>query len=328
MSCCNFVFWKEKKDGPFTKVLTADAEKNKSNMSRPAAPVFSRFDDSFSIHLSREYCLSILVARHGFSYCITRSDDNFVIGIECYSFTISDLRQSAGSDVKEWRSQLLMLLESLESLKKSFHQVRIAVEYAKSTLVPEAFFEETDKDAWIRFNHPVTDYELCRADRLPSAAAVMLYAVPLDILPVIAAAFPEATVCNASGQLIKCLISETKEAARDGVLYAHVKGAWVELIYLEDGKLKFFNIFSYQTREDLAYYVIFVIEQLGLNPDTTVLVLLGDIERESDHFELLYRYIRNIRLVDNSIMLEPVQITSGISFHTYFNLLNFARCES
>jgi len=250
------------------------------------------------------------------------------VGLEAYNFTISDTHLPASSDVKEWCNQLTMLLGSLESLKKSFRKIFIAVEHPKSTLVPKTLFEDEEKAVWLTFNHPVAEYELCRKDELPSAAALMLYAVPENILSVLTTAFPEATIFNASGQLISTLLSATRETARDGVLYTHVKGAWVELVYLEEGRLKYFNNFSYQTREDLAYYVIFVIEQLGLNPDTTVLVLLGDIERESDHFELLYRYIRNIRLIDNSIMLDPGQITTGIPFHIYFNLINLARCGS
>jgi hypothetical protein len=297
-------------------------------MNRVAPPIFSHFDDSFSLHSSRNYCLAILVARNGLAYCISRAEDNFILGVESHNFINSDTHQPAGSDIKEWCLQLTALLGSLESLKKSFRKVRIAIGYPKSTLVPEVFFEVDQQDDWLRFNHPVAGYELNRNDDLRSAEAVLLYAVPSEILSILAASFPEATIVNASGQLISSLLTETKAPARDGVIYAQVQGAYLELVYLEEGRLKFFNIFSYQTREDLAYYIIFVIEQLGLNPDTTVLVLLGDIERESDHFELLYRYIRNIRLIDNSIMLERGQITEGIPFHTYFNLLNLARCGS
>lgn len=248
--------------------------------------------------------------------------------MEAFNFTISDTFMPASDDAKEWSDQLTNLLGSLESLKKVFREVCIAVEHSKSTLVPKAFFEEDDKATWLAFNHLVASYELCRKDELPPAKAVMLYALPGNILSVMSTAFPEATIFNASGRLISSLLSATKEAARDGVLYANVHGPWVELVYLEEGQLKYFNIFSYKTREDLAYYIIFVIEQLGLNPDTTVLVLMGDIESESDHFELLYRYIRNIRLIDNSIMLEHPQIVAGIPFHRYFNLINLARCGS
>ena len=248
--------------------------------------------------------------------------------MEVYNFTISNTQQSAGSDVNEWCNQLTMLLGRLEFLKKSFLQVRVAVVYPKSTLLPKALFKEDDKTIWLTFNHPVADYEICRMDELPSASAVMLYAIPGNILSTLTTAFPGSTVLNASGQLISSLLLATQEVARDKVLYAHVQGSWLELIYLEEGKLKYFNVFLYQNREDLAYYVIFVIEQLGLNPDTIILVLLGDIERESDHFELLYRYIRNIRLIDNSIMIDREQKAKGIPFHTYFNLINFAKCGS
>jgi len=97
-------------------------------------------------------------------------------------------------------------------------------------------------------------------------------------------------------------------------------------ICIEKEKLRYFNSFQYRTREDLAYYIIFVIEQLGLNPDTITLLLMGNIERESERFELLFRYIRNIRLINKSLTKVGKQMLIDFPVSNYFNLLSFAKC--
>jgi hypothetical protein len=295
-------------------------------MTTDVKPILTRYDDSFSIHLSRTYDLSILVGRDRFSFCFNRHDDNCLVGIESYSFNISDPNLTFQNDVQEWCRELSLLLETQEALKKSFHKVQIAVECHKSTLIPQEIFNIENQHELLSFNHPIEESEVCCNELLPHMESVLIYALPSCILAALQASFPEAEISNASGQMIENLFKTSQIQTGDGMLYANVGGTWVEIICIENNKLRYINSFNYRTREDLAYYIIFVMEQLGLNPDTITLVLMGNIERESERFELLYRYIRNIRLIDKSLTKVGKQMGENIPVSNYFNLLSFARC--
>ena len=56
----------------------------------------------------------------------------------------------------------------------------------------------------------------------------------------------------------------------------------------------FYNIFEYETKEDFIYYILFTLEQLELSPEETNISIMGAINEQSELYEILYTYIRNI----------------------------------
>jgi hypothetical protein len=294
-------------------------------MTTLAQPLFACFDDAFSIHLSRTYNLSIIAGRDRLSFCFNRHDDNSLVGIESYSLGVEP-QMPVQNDTQEWCAELSLLLRELEVLKKSFRKVNIAVECYKSTLIPVEFFCKGDQDEFLLFNHQKSDFEICRHETLSSLKAEIIYALPTCIVSELQSVFPEAEILNASGQIIEKLIKTSQPQSDDGTLYANVRGAWVEVFYIEKGSLRYFNGFHYLTREDLAYFIIFIMEQLGLNPDTIALILFGNIESDSERFELLYKYIRNIRLMNYPILKVSKQMAAIIPISKYYNLLSLAKC--
>jgi hypothetical protein len=58
---------------------------------------------------------------------------------------------------------------------------------------------------------------------------------------------------------------------------------------------------------------------LNLNPEEFELILMGDIEKESELYDIVYQYIRNVKFyVPNNANLQLNEIPS----HSNFTLLN------
>jgi hypothetical protein len=76
------------------------------------------------------------------------------------------------------------------------------------------------------------------------------------------------------------------------------------------------------TPEDIAYYLIFVFEQLNLNPEEITLVLMGSVDRYSPVYDLLFRYIRNIDFAARNDSISYSYIFNEVPDHFYFSLLN------
>jgi len=70
-----------------------------------------------------------------------------------------------------------------------------------------------------------------------------------------------------------------------------------QIVITNDNKLLFYNTFEFKTKEDFIYYILFVAEQLKLNPEEFHLHLAGQIEVNDDLYKLAYKYIRNITLL-------------------------------
>jgi hypothetical protein len=47
-------------------------------------------------------------------------------------------------------------------------------------------------------------------------------------------------------------------------------------------------------KEDLIYYILFITEQLNLNPETFKLILLGTIHKNDEYHNIVYKYVRNV----------------------------------
>ena len=64
---------------------------------------------------------------------------------------------------------------------------------------------------------------------------------------------------------------------------------------------------------------MFTAEQLNLNPEDFQLTFLSDIEKESELYELVYKYVRNVNFFKPEYEI-PTEFE--ISEHSNFTLLN------
>ena len=100
------------------------------------------------------------------------------------------------------------------------------------------------------------------------------------------------------------------------------------MIVIEGNNLKFYNSFAYDTKEDLAYYVLFVFEQLKLNPESMALQIMGEIERKSDNYSFLYQYIRNFGFVNRNVGFDYSYYIEELPGHFHYNLFSQYHCAS
>ena len=56
------------------------------------------------------------------------------------------------------------------------------------------------------------------------------------------------------------------------------------------------NTYNFQAPEDVLYYVLFGFEQFDLNPEQIPLALAGSVSEQSELFDLLFKYVRNVSL--------------------------------
>lgn len=92
-----------------------------------------------------------------------------------------------------------------------------------------------------------------------------------------------------------------------------------QLIVIENNQLLLSNHFNYQSKEDFAYYVLFVAEQLKMDANSFVLTLYGNIKEKDDVYQILYKYVRNVNIYTTLNTLLDNNITTLPQAH--FNLL-------
>jgi len=91
------------------------------------------------------------------------------------------------------------------------------------------------------------------------------------------------------------MLSHQKSSTKT-ICYAYVSKNEIALAVINQKKVLLYNQFQYHTKEDFLYYILFVYEQLHLNPEEHKLKLFGKIEEDSNLFEICYKYIKKVKV--------------------------------
>ena len=73
------------------------------------------------------------------------------------------------------------------------------------------------------------------------------------------------------------------------------------------------------------YFILFVCEQLEINTEYLQLEFMGDVKKDSELYDLTYKYIRHVKFAKRIVNLSP-NINSLLE-HEYYILLHQHLCE-
>jgi hypothetical protein len=272
-------------------------------MTEALHPILNKTDESFDEKDSQNYDLT------------------FEIGDKTFGYSILDVGKNKFIALGYFRNHLADVVNSLSWLGGQFHAVKGIVGNSRFTLIPEALYLDTDKESYYTFLHEQENGEAVYSDRLEHLGIYTVYGIPGHCRKDLDRFFPKATLCHVSSVLIGNIWMNVKNMSGRKVFLNLHEGQF-DLLVFEGKQLKFCNSFHFLTPEDVAYYVIFVFEQLNLNPEETGLVLLGNVDKFSPVFDLLSRYIRNIEFVSRNEGFSYSYIFNDVPEHFYFTLLN------
>jgi hypothetical protein len=273
-------------------------------------------DETFHPSNAGHYILHINVdGFSGFSFSVYDAPRNKFIVLEAYT------PRKKCTDNQEFVSFLKAVLRQLPELTKNkFKEVHMSFSHAASTFVPSALYVEEDKEKYFLMNHTLHPDEKIMADYIGSLDAYTIYALDNSLSDYFKGLFSGIHFHHVSTILVQNILIENKNR-QSASLFAHVKPDHFELLMLKDHKLIFYNRFSYKTAEDFIYYILFVCEQLQLNPENAEIQLLGEIEKKSAVYAILYKYIRNIKFGKRSEAYGYSYGFNDIPAHYYYSLM-------
>jgi len=267
--------------------------------------------DNFNISLANSYHLSIQLGISHFSYCLLNTT----------TFTYDYAKMHTLLSVNDTASEITEIINNDAIIKAEFSTQSVAFVNFPSTLVPSSLYKKEEKEAILAFNTEAKGKVL--ADTIPSQEADLIYSVPESILTIVSNFFPKAKQKAQESILIQ-QYSQLNTNTEKAYLYLNQKK--VTITFFKGNKLVFNNTFAYITKEDLLYFVLFSFEQLKLSTENIEVILFGAIEKDDEYFNLLYDYIRNLKLGK-----RPHQFTFSADFdslteHKYFGLFTQVLC--
>ena len=256
--------------------------------------------------------ISIQFSLDGFSFCICNS-----LTKELQHFTTQTFENSVATP-----ELLLSKIEDLFKdnlvLKQQFDKVTVIHQNSLSTLVPNALFNEDELPLYLNYNIKTLTNDFIAFDSLEQIDIKNVYVPYININNYLFQQFGEFDYKHHSTVLIDKLVLYSKNNT-EKQFFVNVSNANFDIVVIENSKLLFYNSFSFNTKEDFIYYILFTAEQLQLNPEKLLLFFIGDIEKDSEIYHITYQYIRNVDFIKLDIPFFDKD--NDVSNHSHYTTL-------
>ena len=195
------------------------------------------------------------------------------------------------------------ILKTIKKYLKSFSnkntpiKVKLIYYNKSSALVPHYLFDDKNSLNYLKYNTRIQINDLAANDLILEDQINNVYIPYTDINNYIFEKFKAFDFYHYSSVLLEKLSNELTDNFSQKV-FLNINNSFIDILYFKNKQLIFFNSFDYKSKEDILYYLLFTFSELSLNPDNIHLVCCGLIDLDSELYELLYNYIRNIELLE------------------------------
>lgn len=241
---------------------------------------------------------------------------------------LSDIEFNTSNNLSLTLIERLEFLFSNYQLIKNYNKVYISILNSHFTLIPNAYKNQNNTSDILKFGTGLTTAVSVIEHSITNLA--FCYALPLELKQLLEKTFPIAFIRH-SGAVILNLFN-TLPALINFDLFLNINYKIIEIAVKQKNDLQFYNVFNYQTNEDIIYYLLFTLEQLNLNPITVKVVIAGQIETEGNLISSIKKYIKFLNFFSNT---TPAFTSTNahqneldkLPPHYYFSVLNQHLCE-
>jgi len=226
-----------------------------------------------------------------------------------------------------WVAEVEAIRMKSVCLPFQYKAVSLAILNNKSTLIPLGLYDPQVIASYLAFNHKIGPEETIHEDHLNVVQAKNSYTVPKNIEAYFRGLYQPLQVMHFSSGLIEQILL-SKRNQTGAFVSANIRIGNAEIVVVENGKLLFYNSFVIQTPEDFLFYLLYLLEQLKLNPENIAVELMGNIDEQHPIHQLVYKYIRHVSFAKN---IESLGISHNIArqpnhrYYTLFSQLLYAK---
>lgn len=232
--------------------------------------------------------LSIQVSLNGLSFCVADT----VLQKVLFSDSIDFLEEKNPMLVLD---ELKILFQEHQLNNMEFDEVVVVHRNTLFGLVPKSLFNADHLFEYLKFNTKVLGTDVLSYDIVENHELINVYVPYMNINNYIYELFGEFTYMHNGTVLLQSLMNNQTQN-QETICYVHVSKSQLDITVLDQRKLLLYNSFLYATKEDFAYYLLFVLEQLELDPKTAIVKLFGSIEEDDPIYQLCFSYIQNISI--------------------------------
>ena len=262
--------------------------------------------------------LSIQVRLDGLSFCILNRGNNEIVWYKKKDFPKE-------YDPVKILSQIELLYKMEKELQIPVDEVVLLFSNDLYSLVPKPYFIEEEASNYLKFNTKILKTDVVAHDYLDQKELVTVYIPYANITNYFFDKYGEFEYKHSISVLTDAVLCI--DSGEGTTAYLNNFTDYFDLVVVKNNKLLLCNTFSYSTKEDFIYYLLFTAEQLELDPSEFELNLLGDISENSALYSIAYTYIKNVNLLSPNFNLGPEDKNTAEFQREAFILLKSLECE-
>ena len=253
---------------------------------------------TISLKKTKDIALSIQFSLDGFSFCVSNILTKKDLFFTEYLF---EETQNSPEDLLE---KIKPIFKSDANLQLEYSNITVIHQNSLATIVPNAYFDENSLANYLNYNIKTLKNDFITFDNLLEIEAKNVYIPYVNINNYLFQNFGEFEYKHHYTILLEKFIKANDSDEK--VMYVNISNKTLEIIILKGKKLILLNSFSYNSKEDFIYYILFTAEQLQLNTEAFKLFFTGDINIQSNIYKITYKYIKHISFLEskNSILKE------------------------
>ena len=236
--------------------------------------------------------LSILIRQDGFSFLNYKESLNRE---ELLHFNLGENQSKTPENLLSLISQEIdkdfIEANAIENLHICYH-------HSLFGLCPTTYFDEKSASDIIKYNTKILPGDYLASDEIKEANLTITYIPFNNINNYFIDLVGTFDYQHLLESLIKINIELDQERER---MLVYVEANCISLSVFQGKKLIMANSFNYQTQEDLAYYILFCIEQTKLDREEMILLIFGKLEKSNKAYGYLYNYIKHVDFLFSEI---------------------------
>ena len=255
-------------------------------------------NNKISLQKTKDIELSIQFSLDGFYFCILDTNTKENIYFKEYQF------EKTLNSPEDLLKKIITIFKQDTNLQIAYGAVSVIHQNSLSTIVPNKYFDKNALVTYLDFNIKILKTDFIAFDNLNAMDAKNVYVPYVNINNYLFQNFGEFEYQHHSTVLLEKLLK--LEESNHKKMYVNVSKSSFDVVVLENKKLIFSNSFSYATKEDFIYYILFTVEQTHLDTALFNLYFMGEIYIESEIYKITYTYIKNIFFLksENSIFKD------------------------
>jgi len=281
-------------------------------------------DPAFDRARTEKYSLAVVLRPDGFSLSVFDERTTLFLALSDQQFLPANATVLPGNE--SLCDRFNALFRQQELLRYPYKAIKLVYASPKVTLVPPGFLREETIEEYFRFNHPLSAAEKILVQQVPVGEMNALFALPACIDKLSEEWFRNAVAGCTASVLIQGLLRENAHILARQV-FVNVWGSYFDIIVIQGRKLLYYNTFRKQAAEDLVYFIIYVLEQMGFVPADEEVTLMGDIVADSDEYRLLYQYIDRLHFASLHTLAEFSPVFAEVLVHKFYTLFTLPFCE-